>query len=100
VILRDPNGLYVNERSDTILKVKIFQDSEAKIIRYKRNKSVMVVKDCTSKKEFQIKEGITDKLKDDPPEIGTIITYKYDYLNNSGFPECPEFDRVRWDSGM
>ena len=90
----------MNKRSDSILKVKVFQDSEAFILNYKRNNTVMVVKDCTSKKEFLIKEGITNKVQQSPPEIGTIITYKYDKLNSKGFPECPEFDRVRWDSGM
>ena len=43
VILRDPQGYYENKRSASILKVKIFQDSEAKIIGYKNNGKIMKV---------------------------------------------------------
>ena len=66
VMLRDPNSMYEAKRSDKLLKVKKFDDSEATIIGHEKGEGRLVgllgairVKDDEGK-EFKIGSGFND----------------------------------------
>jgi DNA ligase-1 len=45
--------------------------------------------------EFAIGSGLTDALRQTPPEIGTDITYRYNGYTSNGIPRFARFLRVR-----
>ena len=45
-------------------------------------------------KTFAIGSGLTDALRQTPPEIGCIITYRYNGLTKHGLPRFARFLRV------
>jgi len=101
VVVRDPNAPYFHKRSSKILKVKSFKDDECKVIGYTKGKGknrgkvgslICKFKNITIK----IGSGLTEKLREVPPKIGTIITFKYKELSKYGKPRFPVFLRVRY----
>ena len=50
-----------------------------------------------SKKMFKIGTGFTDRERDAPPAIGSLVTYKYQNFTNDGLPRFPVYMRVRTD---
>ena len=46
---------------------------------------------------FKIGSGFDDKLRENPPKIGDIITYKFQNLTKNGKPRFPVFLRIRDD---
>lgn len=66
-----------------MLKVKRFDDAEATVIDHEKGKGrlfdvcgalVMQEKNGT---EFRIGSGMDDKMRRNPPPIGSVITFKY-----------------------
>jgi DNA ligase len=105
LIVRDPDARYESGRSMSILKVKSFQDAEASVIAYLPGKGkhegrlgalLVEGKDGT---QFRIGTGFSDSERDNPPQVGAIITYKYYGRYQSGLPKFPSFLRVREDTG-
>ena len=76
-------------------------DSEAEIYDIQRGTGrcegmmgALFVKDTKSGVKFRIGSGFTDKMRKNPPKIGTVVTYKYQNLSNAGNPRFPIFLRV------
>ncbi|MBE3605896.1 DNA ligase [Campylobacter sp. RM13119] len=102
VVVRDPNASYQSGRSDKILKLKKFLDDECEIIKinagrgkfqgFMRSLTCRNLKDAAT---FKIGSGFSDKMRKNPPAIGTIITYKYQNLTKNGLPRFPVFLRIR-----
>jgi DNA ligase-1 len=46
-------------------------------------------------KTFKIGSGFTDKQRTSPPQIGAIITYKYNGLTDRGIPRFARFWRTK-----
>lgn len=106
LIVRDPDAHYESGRSMSILKVKSCQDAEANVIAYLPGKGkhegrlgalLVEEKDGT---QFRIGTGFSDSERENPPAIGTLITYKYYGRYQSGLPKFPSFLRVREDSDL
>lgn len=51
------------------------------------------------KKKFKIGSGLNDQVRLNPPQIGTIITYKYQGFTKNNLPRFPVFLRIR-ESGI
>lgn len=100
VMLRDPESLYENRRSASLLKVKKFDDAEATVTGHERGTgrcsgmtgAIHVRGDDGI--EFKIGSGFTDAQRMKPPKIGSRVTYKYMGKSNSGKPRFPIFLRV------
>ena len=104
LMLRDAEALfYESGRSNTLLKVKKQDDAEAIVLGYKDGKGKysgmvgslkckMVGKDIN----FNC-SGMTDTERDNPPPVGSIITYAYNGLTKNGKPRFPRFIRVKND---
>lgn len=108
LMLREPGSYYEPRRSSTLLKVKTFTDAEAKVLGYfpgkGKNKNVIggihvVTTSGPPKKgiKFKIGTGFSDAQRRKPPKIGSIVTYHYTGLSDSGTPKFASFIRVRRD---
>jgi len=104
-MIKDPNSKYEGTRSDKLLKVKVFQDSEAKVLKHELGTGRLwnmmgkiLVFDAKLGVEFRIGTGFTDQQRRNPPRKGSIITYKYQNLTNAGIPRFPVY--LRPYSGM
>ena len=103
VMLRQPKSMYVAGRSSTLLKVKSFKDDEAVVIghqagagRHKGRLGALVVR-LANGTEFSIGTGFSDKQREDPPPVGSVIVFRYQELSDGGVPRFPSFHGVRED---
>lgn len=101
LMLHHQDALYKTGRSSDLLKLKSYQDTEAKVIGYRPGKGkyqgmtgALVVKTADGK-TFGIGSGLTDELRHHPPAIGTVITFRYNGFTNKGLPRFARFLRVR-----
>ncbi|GFO25016.1 DNA ligase [Plakobranchus ocellatus] len=103
LMIRQPKSIYEGTRSRTLLKIKKFYDAEAIVIAHERGKGVNQNRCGALRcrmacgKEFSVGSGMTDKNRNNPPKIGSIITYKFQELSKSGTPRFPTFVGVRLD---
>ncbi|MGB1091000.1 MAG: DNA ligase [Oceanobacter sp.] len=101
LMLHRRTALYEPNRSPHLLKLKRHQDAEAIVIGYIAGKgkyqgmtgSLKVRND--DGREFRIGSGLTDDLRQQPPAIGTRITYRYDGFTKTGLPRFARFLRIR-----
>lgn len=97
LMLRKPGSLYEAQRSNTLLKVKPFKDTEALVIGHKpgkgRHKGTMgaLVLRMPSGVEFDLGTGFSDAERRNPPTIGSTVSYRYTELTNDGKPKCTGF---------
>lgn len=101
LMLREPRSMYQVGRSATLLKVKTFHDAEATVLDHQGGKGkhkgrlgalVVQLADGT---EFSVGTGLSDKQREDPPPVGSTITFRYQELSDAGVPRFPSFVRVR-----
>ncbi|MGE3805913.1 MAG: DNA ligase [Gemmataceae bacterium] len=104
LMLRKPRSRYEAGRSSTLLKVKSFHDAEARVIkhvpgagRHKGRLGALMVEmpDGTT---FSVGTGFSDKERENPPVVGSVITYRYQELSDGGVPRFPSFVGLREDS--
>lgn len=101
LMLRQPGSHYETGRSSTLLKVKQFQDAEARVIahlpgsgRHKGRLGALLV-ELPSGIQFHVGTGFTDAQRNSPPPVGSTITFRYQELTDGGVPRFPSFVRVR-----
>jgi DNA ligase 1 len=102
LMLRAPKVGYLNRRTWLMYKVKPEQDSEAKVIGYKMGEGKY--KSLLGSLQLQTPSGITfyvsgfpdstrkDYLQTHP--IGTMVTYCYTFLTDSGVPRHPRYKGI------
>lgn len=103
LMLREPGSQYVSGRSTTLLKVKTFHDAEATVIghepgkgRHKGRLGALSVR-FSNGKEFSVGTGFSDRDREKPPAIGSMITFRYQELSDAGIPRFPSYVGVRSD---
>ncbi len=115
-VVREPNAPYERKRSKNALKYKKFKDAECEVVavnkgsgKYANFAGSLTCKALGGKDDkeragepkegtiFKIGSGLSDKNRQDPPKIGSIITYKFQNLTANGKPRFPIFLRVRED---
>jgi len=101
LMLHRSNAYYHRGRSRNILKLKKHQDAEAVVIAYVAGKGKYLGKLGSIKVElangitFKIGSGFSDKDRNNPPAIGSIITFKYNGKTQAGIPRFARFLRIR-----
>jgi DNA ligase-1 len=99
-MLNHPLALYQGGRSDGLLKLKGYQDGEAKVIGYTDGKGKYegkvgaLIVQTRDGRSFRVGSGLTDQLRDSPPEVGSFITYRYNGVTDNGIPRFARFDRI------
>ena len=117
VMIKDPNSYYEDKRSDYMLKYKPCFDAESIIVDYKVgqgkyegllgsfvckpliNYGNYSVIDKNEGHEFTL-SGMDDEIRSNYLEThpeGTIITYEYSGITDTGKPRFPRYLRVRDD---
>jgi len=106
LIVRDPEAHYRSGRSHSICKVKPYHDDEAVVIAHQKGQGqnlgylgALVVQNSAGI-TFKIGTGFSQSERQNPPAIGTTITYKYNGLYRSKIPKFPVFLRIRKDSEL
>ena len=101
LMLHRADALYETGRSDTLLKMKPWEDAEAVVVGHVPGKGknagilgALRVRTADGR-EFSLGTGFTDKQRSNPPPIGTTVTYRYRDLTNTGMPRFASFLRVR-----
>ena len=103
LMLRKPGSKYEFSRSSTLLKVKRFHDAEATVVSHEpgkgRHKGRLgaLVAELPGGKRFNIGTGFSDKQRESPPEVGSVVTFKYQELTSDGIPRFPVFVGERID---
>ncbi|MBS1955505.1 MAG: DNA ligase [Cyanobacteria bacterium SZAS-4] len=103
LMMRKPSSKYEVGRSFSLLKVKSMHDAEAKVIehlpgtgRHKGRLGALSVELANGTK-FSVGTGFSDAERDNPPPVGSVITFRYQELSDGGVPRFPAFVRVRTD---
>lgn len=107
LMLHHQDALYHNQRNQDLIKIKVAEDAEAKVIGYTQGKGkyltlvgalkVVAINGQAQGKTFNIGSGLSDKLRANPPAVGTIISYKFNGLTRHGLPRHARYWRMRED---
>jgi len=98
-------SLYRGERNNDLLKVKPFDDADARVLahvpgrgRHTGRMGALMV-ETPEGKRFKLGGGFSDAQRNDPPAVGSWVSYRYNGTNPSGLPRFARFLRVRGDLG-
>jgi DNA ligase-1 len=108
LMLHRGSALYKGVRNDDLLKVKTHDDAEAKVVghvpgkgKYAGQLGALLVEmpgvDGKAAQRFKLGTGFTDAQRQNPPAVGSQVTYRYRGLNDSGIPRFASFMRLRED---
>lgn len=96
-------SLYQGGRSDDLVKVKTHEDTEARVVahlpgqgRHAGRVGALLV-EMPSGQRFKLGAGLNDAQRDDPPPVGSWVTYRFRGTHESGLPRFASFVRVRED---
>jgi DNA ligase 1 len=104
LMLRRPGSKYEVGRSSSLLKVKTFHDAEARVIDREpgtgKNKGRLCALVCelADGVRFNVGTGFSDAERGAPPQIGALITFRYQELSNDGVPRFPSYVGERIDA--
>jgi len=97
LMLHRGSSLYKGQRSDDLLKAKPHEDDEARVVAHIPGQgkyagmvgALLVEMPGTAGKagqRFKLGSGLSDELRQNPPPIGSTVTYRFRGLNDSGIP--------------
>jgi DNA ligase 1 len=104
LMMRRPRSRYEVGRSATLLKVKNFQDAEARVMkhlegagRHKGRLGALQVElpDGTT---FSVGTGFSDAERENPPPVGSVICFRYQELSDGGVPRFPSYVGIRLEA--
>ncbi len=101
IVVRNPKTLYQTGRLSSALKIKKYQDEECTVLEILSGKgkysNKMGALKCQTKtgKILKIGSGFTDQQRQNPPIIGSEITFKYYGLTNNKKYKHPVFLKIK-----
>lgn len=109
LMLHNGRSFYAAKRNDDLIKLKPTMDSEGIVLSYVEGKGkyqgkmgAMWVKGSILNKQgnminktFKIGSGFSDFDRDNPPAIGSEITFKYSGLTSTGLPRFVRYWRLK-----
>lgn len=94
---------YRARRDDSLLKLKPYEDAEARVLahvpgkgRYQGMLGALLV-ETPEGRQFRLGTGFSDAERRAPPEPGTWVTYRFRGTTPSGLPRFASFMRVQGD---
>ena len=103
LMLHHGDSFYKAGRTAALLKVKTWQDAEARVVDYSEGKGKYqgqvgaLVVETGDGRRFKLGSGLSDSERADPPPLGSTVTYKFYGLTSTGLPRFASFLRVRND---
>jgi len=101
LMLHRADALYRAGRSDDLLKLKPWQDAEARVVaivpgrgRLAGGMGALLVETAAGKR-FRLGAGFSDRERQNPPQPGVLVTYRYTSLTAKGLPRFPRYWRIR-----
>lgn len=101
LMLHRADAQYITGRNDTLLKLKPLFDAEATVVahtpgrgKYKGKLGALVV-ETSEGMRFKLGTGFSDAQRENPPKIGSIVTYAYRDKTKTGKPKFASFLRTR-----
>ncbi|MEH6578647.1 MAG: DNA ligase [Amphritea sp.] len=100
LMLHRDSSLYQQGRTNDLLKLKHWLDAEAQVIAQLPGKGKFtgmlgaLLVETPEGIRFKLGSGFTDKQRENPPEIGSFVTYKYTGKTTNGVPRFASFMRV------
>lgn len=94
---------YETGRSDTLLKLKPWQDAEAVVVGHRPGKGKYAGQlgalrlRTADGREFSVGSGFSDRQRREPPPLGAVVTYRFRELTAGGQPRFPSFVRLQHD---
>ena len=107
LMLHRDGSLYREGRSPDLLKLKPYQDAEARVVgqvpgkgKYLGMLGALEVEDGDGRR-FRIGTGFTDAERQNPPPLGSRVTFRYRGRTDEGIPRFASFLRVdpEWGNG-
>lgn len=101
LMLRRAGSPYAPGRSRDILKVKSYQDAEAVVVAHLpgqgRNDGRLgaLLVELPDGTRFRLGTGFSDPLREAPPAVGALVTFKHYGFHPSGIPRFASFLRIR-----
>jgi len=101
LVLHRGNSLYRAGRSDDLLKLKPFDDAEARVVGIVPGKGKYegmmgsLLMELPNGTRFRIGTGFTDEQRQNPPPVGSTVTFRYQGMTAAGKPRFARFMRVR-----
>lgn len=101
LMLHRADAQYVTGRSDVLIKLKPLYDAEATVIAHTAGKGKYVgklgalVMQTPEGIQFKLGTGLSDAERENPPKIGSLVTYTYKDKTKNGKPKFARFLRVR-----
>jgi len=101
VVVRNPNTLYETGRLSSALKVKKYFDTECQVLKILpgkgkyQGKMGSVLCQTADGRQLKIGSGFKDKDRNNPPTIGSEITFKYYGFTKKGKFKYPVYLRQR-----
>lgn len=93
-------SLYRGGRSGDLLKFKPFDDAEARVVEHITGKGRhgarlgALLVETPEGQRFRLGTGLTDVERDNPPPVGSWVTYRYNGTTAKGLPKFARFIRV------
>lgn len=108
LVVRKNSAPYESFRTKNAMKLKIYEDAECKVIAHNAGKgkfegklgSITCEQAFTNAQgqsktlRFKIGSGFTDKERENPPSLNSLITYKFNGYTAKGLPKFPVFLRI------
>jgi DNA ligase 1 len=101
LMLHRADAEYVTGRNAALIKLKPLFDAEATVIahtagkgKYKGKLGALVV-ETSDGIRFKLGTGFSDAERENPPKIGSLVTYTYKDKTKTGKPKFASFLRVR-----
>jgi DNA ligase 1 len=101
LMLHRADAVYSTGRTDVLLKLKLLLDAEATVIAHLPGKGKYAGKlgallvEAQDGIRFKLGTGFSDAQRENPPNIGSTITYTYRDKTKNGKPKFASFLRAR-----
>lgn len=101
LMLHRADAPYVTGRSDVLLKLKLLLDAEAKVVGYTKGRGKYqgkvgaLIVETPEGIRFKLGSGLSEAQRENPPKIGSLVTYTYRDKTKAGKPKFASFLRIR-----
>jgi DNA ligase-1 len=103
-MIRAPGIPYIPRRTKLMLKMKLVDDAECRIIGYKpgegKYQGMLGSFECTNGNTKFFVGGMNDAIRKNyrtTHPIGTLLTYTFNGLTSDGIPRHPRYKGIRGD---
>ncbi len=100
LMMHRDTGLYRAHRSNDLLKLKLHSDAEARVVAHVAGRGQLkglmgaLELETPQGQRFNLGTGFSRADREQPPPVGSLVTYRYQGLTRSGLPRFAHFLRV------